>query len=154
MVELASDLKGRYNVTILDGEDKGPQQLRAIRCICGMARASVYPAFPCIPRMPYGTISAVVLDCSLDKSTVRDGDSVLVPVRLPTHSALPTQLAMYQQAQASDQPDGLCYGCSFRNGEVRQYSGLWSKRDIVDFVNNRWTDAKPIALVLNPFALL
>jgi hypothetical protein len=88
MVELASDLKGRYNVTILDGEDKGPQQLRAIRCICGMARASVYPAFPCIPRMPYGTISAVVLDCSLDKSTVRDGDSVLVPVRLPTHSAL------------------------------------------------------------------
>jgi hypothetical protein len=61
---------------------------------------------------------------------------------------------MYQQAQASDQPDGLCYGRSFRNGEVRQYSGLWSKRDIVDFVNNRWTDAKPIALVLNPFALL
>ena len=83
MVELASDLKGRYNVTILDGEDKGPQQLRAIRCICGMARASVYPAFPCILRMPYGTISAVVLDCSLDKSTVRDGDSVLVPVTPP-----------------------------------------------------------------------
>ena len=62
MVELASDLKGRYNVTILNGEDKGRQcsvrvrQMRAVRHLqCGACLP--------VPCGYHGNVTALVCRC-------------------------------------------------------------------------------------------
>jgi hypothetical protein len=62
MVELAGDLKGRYNVTILNGEDKGRQcsvrvwQMRAVRRLqCGACLP--------VPCGYHGNVTALVCRC-------------------------------------------------------------------------------------------